>query len=474
MIRHTVWKESVMGEPERVVVQEIRDNHGRSYRVGESPMDLIGRPRSAVLRQAWIPMAAVGVLQYGYGAAVPALMERNGWGMVGALWLLAGWTVFQAGVGFPTAYLRERGRIGPRTVMVAGAVLSALGLVALAHSTDLLGALLGYSVLGGTGAGLVYAACTSTVAKWYPERMATRVSTVTGAFAYGSVPFIVAAVIGLDAANLTTVLDVAAVVLFLLVAVPGVFFRDPPARWWPAEVDPRSWALGHHTNPGRRKNPPAIREYSALQALRTRVLPVMYLILLGAGAVSLFNVAFVVVYAVGLGASAGVIALAAGLLAGVNGAGRAVSVGISDRLGRCPTLNVVLLVQAVAQLLFALSATTGSTGALVVAAALAGLGGGSFYPLFASLAREYFGEQSALEVHGLVYSAKAAGGLLGVGLAALAVTSWGWAATFVGAAAVSLVSAWATGALQRPGMPSTLPMVRVAEQGAEPPSRYAT
>ena len=453
-----------MSDPD--AVREIRDNHGRRYRVGETPQELIGRPRSSVLWQAWLPMAAVGVLQYGYGAAVPALMERNGWSLVAAVWLLAGWTVLQAGVGLPTAYLRERHRIGPRPVMLAGAALSALGLVALAHSTGLVGALLGYALLGGTGAGLVYAACTSTVAKWYPEHMGRRVSTVTGAFAYGSVPFIVAAVIGLDAGNLTTVLDTAAVVLFLLVAGPGLFFRDPPERWWPAEVDPRAWAL---RNPARRINPPAIREFSAAQAMQTRVLPVMCLILLGAGAVSLFNAAFVVVYAGGVAVTAGAVALAAGLLAGVNGAGRALSMGVSDRLGRCRTLSAVLSVQGVAQLLFALSAVTGSTGALVVAAALAGLGGGGFYPIFASLAREYFGEQSALEVHGLVYSAKAAGGVLGVGLAALAVTTWGWAATFAGAAIVSLAAARATGLLQRPGLPRTLPLSRVPQR----PSPYA-
>jgi MFS family permease len=463
-----------MGESDRsVAFQEVRDWYGRSYRVGEDPMDLIGRPRSSVLRKAWVPMAAVGVLQYGYGAAVPALMARNGWGLPGAFWLLAVWTVFQAGVGFPTAYLRERRRLGPRAVMITGAALSALGLVSLAHTTSLIGALLGYSVLGGIGAGLVYAACTSTVAKWYPERMAGRVSRVTGAFAYGSVPFIVAAVIGLDASNLALVFDVAAVVLFLLVAGTGMYFRDPPARWWPADVDPRAWGLGRSGNPGRRKNPPAVREYSARQAMRTRVMPVMYAILIGAGSVSLFNAAFVVVFATGFAGGAGVIALAAGVLAGVNGAGRAVSVGISDRVGRCATLNVVLLVQAMAQLLFALSAITGSMVAMVVAAALAGLGGGGFYPLFASIAREYFGEQSALEVHGVVYSAKAGGGLLGVGLAALAVTSWGFAATFLVAAFVSLGSAWATGALQRPGLPSTLPLGRVSKSRSVP-SHYAT
>lgn len=450
-----------MEERKPAVVREVRDWRGRSYRVGEDPVDLIGRPRSSVLRYAWLPMAAVGVLQYGYGAAVPALMERNGWGLAGAFWLLAVWAVFQAGVGFPAAYLRERGRLGPRAVMVAGAALCAGGLVALAHASGLAVALLGYSVLGGTGAGLVYAACTSTVAKWYPERSAGRVSRVTGAFAYGSVPFVVAAVLGLHAGNLTPVLDAAAVVLFAVVAGAGLVLRDPPARWWPAEVDPREWALE------RRRNAPAIREYSAQEALRTRTVPAMSAILLGAGAVSLFNAAFVVVFADGFAAGAGIVALAAGLLAGVNGAGRAAAVGVSERVGRCRTLGAVLLVQAVAQLLFAASAGAGSVGLLVVAAALAGLGGGAFYPLFASLARDYFGEQSALEVHAVVYSAKAGGGLIGVGLAALAVGSWGFSAAFLAAATVSAASAWATTALQRPGLLNTIPALPQPRTPAE-------
>jgi hypothetical protein len=58
--------------------------------------------------------------------------------------------------------------------------------------------------------------------------------------------------------------------------------------------------------------------------------------------------------------------------------------------------------------------------------------------------------------------------VLGIGLAALAVTTWGWAATFAGAALVSLVAARATAALHRPGLPRTLPLIPEQQ-----PSRYA-
>lgn len=435
--------------------REVRDYYGRRYFLRDKPEDVAGRESAIWL--AGPPMAAVGVLQYGYGAAVPALMEHHGWSLTGAFWLLAAWTVCQAGVGFPVAYLRERNWIGLRTVMLAGAVLCTIGVLALAHGPGMLGALLGYSILGGTGAGLVYAACTSTVAKWHPDRVGSQVSLVTGAFAYGTVPFALAAVVQLDGANLDQALNVTAILVLLIVAGFGLFFRDPPRRWWPAHIDPAKWALKHA--PGRRMNPPAIREYSPPTALQTGALPVMYLILLAAGAVSLFNAAFLVVFALRAEATVGYIALAAGLLVGINGGSRAVAVRLSDRLGRCRTLKLVLLMQAAAQLALALAAWSSSGPLLVVAAVLAGLGGGGFYPLFASLARDYFGEQSALEVHGMVYSAKALGGVIGVGLAAVAVTTLGFSSTFLIAAGVAIASAVATSALQRPGLPNTLPEV---------------
>jgi hypothetical protein len=64
---------------------------------------------------------------------------------------------------------------------------------------------------------------------------------------------------------------------------------------------------------------------------------------------------------------------------------------------------------------------------LVFATVFAGVGGGAFYPLFASLVREFFGDQSAgaRRTHAAVYSAKAFGGVVGVGTAAAVLPSWG-------------------------------------------------
>ncbi len=417
---------------------------GRRYAVGPAAEELLGRRREWMLWLPWAAMAAIGILQYGFGSLVPAL-TGHGWAPVDVFWLLALWTVCQAGASFPVASLRERGRIGPRSAMVAGAVLLLMGPLALAQGSYLV-ALAGYSVLSGTGAGLVYATCSSTVAKWFPERTAAKVSVVTGAFAYGSVPFAVAFLFTVDGGPLVPMLAVSAALIFLVVLGAGVVLRDPPADWWPPEVDPREWALD-----GRRVN--AVRQYSPREAIRTGVAPLMYLILFCASAVSLFDITFLATLGARIDVTLLVVALSTGLLLATNGAGRALAIRVSDRLGRKRTLGWVLAVLGVGQLCLASAATTGSEAILLLAALLAGVGGGAFYPLFASLAREFFGDQSpgARQTHAAVYSAKAFGGVLGVGVAAVVVPSWGFPAVFMLACVLAATSGVLCLKLRQPG-----------------------
>ncbi|MFI0462529.1 MFS transporter [Saccharopolyspora sp. 5N102] len=421
---------------------EVRDHHGRRYRVGEVPRELIGRSRTTVLWLCWLPMLLVGAMQYAYGAAVPAL-AADGHDTGSLFWALAGWAVFQAGAGFPVAHLRQRDRAGPRSAMIAGAFLCALGVLSLAHAHAFPGLLAGYSVLGGTGAGLVYAACTSTAAKWFPERAASRVGFVTGAFAYGSVPFVLALLTG--PWNVTAALDVFALVLFAAVLGCGLLLADPPRHWWPAHLDPRAWALA-------RTRPPAARQYSAAEALRTPVLPAMAACLFCAATVSLFNAAFLVLFTAALAP-----APAAAAFVATNGAGRALAIPIADRIGCRRALRWVVTIQAIGQILLLAAVSQESVVLVIAGATAAGIGGGAFYPLFAALAREYFGEQRSAEVHGLVYSAKALSGVVGIGLAAIVVAQWGSPAALLAAAALSLVASALCAALRRPGLPKTLP-----------------
>ncbi|GAA4880895.1 MFS transporter [Saccharopolyspora cebuensis] len=439
----------------------LRDHLGRPYRVGESPRQLAGRSRTALLWACRVPVLVVGTGQYAFGAAVPALTASTGRTAPELLWALALWTVFQAGAAYPVA--RRRPGKAPRAVLVAGALLSGLGLLALARAEHLAVLLIGYSALGGTGAGLVYAACTATAGRWFPERSAARVASVTGAFAWGSAPFAVA--LALDGAASVAALPVLAGVVAAVVLGCGLLLSDPPPHWWPEHVDPRRWALAAH--PGRFRAPPAVRQFSAVEALRTPVLPVMAGALCCAATVSLFNAAVLAVLAVRLGHGPAVGALAVAAFAATGGAGRALAIPVADRLGGRRALRLVMAAQAFGQVLLLLALPAAGPGPLLVAALVAGIGGGAFYPLFAALARECFGDRRSAEVHGLVYSAKAVSGLLGIGLAVAA--AGGSSAAPVVAAALSGCAALLVSALHRPGLPRTLPTASAPERAAGRP-----
>ncbi len=189
--------------------------------------------------------------------------------------------------------------------------------------------------------------------------------------------------------------------------------------------------------------------------MRTRTLPALALLLTCAGAVSVFDVIVVA----GTGAWG-----ALALLVALNGAGRSVAVRASERFGRRRVLAAVFAALALGQILLAVAvqnasvqgATSAGSPLLWLGAVAAGLGGGAFYPLLASLVRELFGTERATEIHAVVYSAKAVAGVVAAVLALVALTAPG--AALLAAAALAALPALATPRLRIPGLPVTIPL----------------
>jgi MFS family permease len=433
--------------------QEIVDDNGRTYRIGESPMDLMGRSRAWMVWLPWVAMMAVSVFEYGWGAVEGTLEDKYGWSLSDAFWLASIWAVFQAGVAFPAGRLREKNIVSAKTAMLVGAVCSGIGYFTIAHSGNLVLAFIGYSVLGGTGAGLVYATCINMVGKWYPEKRGARTGFVNGGFAYGSVPFIYLFSAFLGHENLTITLDGIGLYMLVIVGICGFLFRDPPKNWWPAEVDPIAWLKGKAASNAKslEKNPPAVRQFTPMEAIKTGMLPLMWVTLIVIGGVSLFGINFQVDFAKESGFGAFVVASSAGLLAIVNGTGRALVGWASDRLGRKQTLFWVLVIAGIAQFGVMLSGNTHSLFWFMVFAIVTGFGSGAFYPMFAALVPDYFGENHNATNYGLVYSAKLIGGVGGGGLAAGVITMWGYTGAYILAGCIALLSAVMVLFLRQPG-----------------------
>jgi hypothetical protein len=198
-----------------------------------------------------------------------------------------------------------------------------------------------------------------------------------------------------------------------------------------------------------------VREFSAPEALAHRAMALMGLILLGAGAVSLFDAAFLVVVAGRWASGPRSTAVAAGLVAGLNGASRAVAVGSPARVGRGRVIGLVLGVQAAGQLLLAARSPPGRHRA-------GRRGGGRRVGRGRSTrcSPRWPGSSSARAARSRCTASctarrPAAGCSASAGRARA--HRVGPATTFLAAAGIGIGSAWVTTALRRPGLPRTLP-----------------
>jgi MFS family permease len=293
----------------------------------------------------------------------------------------------------------------------------------------------------------VYAACITTSARWFPDRRTATIGFVTGGFAVGAVPSILL----LTVLEQRIVFDLTAAVAVLVVLIAGGLLKDPPRHWWPAEIDAQAWAIDRKLNRSIPHNAPAVRHYRPGEAMRTGALPLMWLLLAISTALSLLGIGFVVSYGVSAGYSLGVAAFAAGMLAAVNGLGRSTAGHLSDRFGRRRVLAAVLMIEGFAHVGLVVA---GAGWAFVVCAMFAGLGGGAFYAIMANLVLEFFGENSLLQNQAILYSAKAVGGLVGIGVAASVAAAVGYRPLFLGAGLLGVLTALSVRLLKQPGRPA--------------------
>jgi MFS family permease len=440
--------------------REVIDSNGRVYRVGIPAEQILGRSRKWMLWMPWLAMFGVSVFEYGYGAAESTLEDVHGWSLSQAFWLVGIWTVFQAGVAFPAGRLREKGIVSARTAMLIGAVMVCAAFVTIGVTGNLFLNFLFYSVIGGAGAGLVYATCINMVGKWFPEKRGGKTGFVNGAFAYGAVPFVFIFSYAFDETNYTIVLSLIGVYMLIVVVAAGVMFKDPPKNWWPPEVDPLAWASEPKAARSLAKNPPAVRQYSPMEAIKTGQLPLMWLALAIIGGVSLFGIGYQVDFAKEVGFGPFIAASSAGVLSIVNGIGRGFVGWLSDQIGRKQSLVLVLVIEGIAQFGLLWGGDTRNEVIFIVFAFLAGLGGGAFFPMFAALTPDYFGENHNATNYGLVYSSKLVSGLFGLGAASYVVTTWGYNGAYTIAGSIAFVSAFIALFLRQPGRGEKHPAAR--------------
>jgi MFS family permease len=383
-------------------------------------------------------------LHYGWAiVAVGALMTCVG---IGAMFSLAvflqpmsqatGWT--RAGISsamtldFLTMGVAAFGwgaisdRFGTRIVVLTGAVLLGLGLALASRATSLIEFQLVYGILVGLAAGSFFAPMIATASSWFEQHRSLAVSLVSAGMGVAPMtisPFARWLISTYDWR--TAQLTIGIVAWALLIPAALLVRRPPTAGVTSSATTP--------DDPGM----------TAGEALRSRPFIVLACTFFGCCAMHSGPIFHTVSYAISCGLPA-MAAVSVYSIEGLSGLGGRLTLGIlGDRFGAKPVLVAGLLVQAFAAgaYLFA-----GSIAGFYSVAVVFGFTYGGVMPLYAVLAREYFGPR----IMGTVFGAAAMVSSLGMALGPLAggwifdtFGSYGWlyVGSFtlgLGAAAIAL------------------------------------
>jgi MFS family permease len=346
---------------------------------------------------ALISCVAIGAM-FSLAVFLAPMAEATGWSRAGISMAMTLDFLAMGAAGF--AWGAASDRFGARPVVLCGAVLLGLGLLLASRASSLLEFQLAYGVLVGLSAGAFFAPMIATVTGWFDTQRSLAVSLVSAGM--GVAPMTISPF----ARWLTTAYDWRTAMLIIgigawaLMIPAALLVRRPPAL------------TNAGAGPGAGRAEPGAH-LSVAAALRSRQFIVLALTFFCCCAAHSGPIFHMVSYAIGCGVPA-MAAVTIYSVEGLAGLGGRLLFGVlGDRLGAKPVLVGGLLLQAVAILtyLFVRELDEFYALALVFGAAYGGV-----MPLYAVLAREYFG----LRILGAVLGATTMASSLGMALGPLA------------------------------------------------------
>jgi MFS family permease len=369
---------------------------------------------------AFMTCIAIGAM-FSLAVFLQPITQSTGWSHTAVSGAMTLNFLAMGAAGFGWGALSDR--IGPRYVVLAGAVLLGLGLFLASRAQGALQFQLAFGLLVGIAAGSFFTPMIAAVMGWVTEHRGLAVSLVS--VGVGVAPMTMSPF----AAWLITQMDwrSAQVVLAVLVwatLVPAAFFvRRPPAT---QAAEPGAAQSRTEAGP-----PMSLRD--AFFSPAFIVLALTFFACCAAHAGPIFHT---VTYAMTCGL-APLTAVTIYSVEGLAGLGGRLALGVlADRLGVKPVLIAGLLIQAVAAALFIFASRLGEFYAV---AATFGFAYGGVMPLYAVLAREYFGQRTLGAVFGAAAMVSSLGMALGPALGGWIYDTFGrYTWMYIGSAAIGL------------------------------------
>jgi MFS family permease len=312
-------------------------------------------------------------------------------------------------------------RFGTRIVVLIGAVLLGLALVLASRATSLVQFQLTYGVLVGLAASAFFTPMIAAATAWFQQGRSLAVSLVSAGMGVAPMTISPFARWLISAYDWRTAMLTIGIAAWTLLLPAALLVRNPPAPA-AAGAAPGSGSVG----PG----------LSAAQALRSRQFLVLALTFMACCAAHSGPIFHMVSYAIlcGIAPMAAVSVYSVEGLAGLGG--RLLLGVLGDRLGVKPVLIAGLIVQALAIGGYVFVSRLGEFYAMAV---IFGTAYGGVMPLYAVLAREYFGQQVMGTVFGAATMVSAMGMAFGPLVGGWVFDTYGaYAWLFIGSFAVAL------------------------------------
>ena len=350
------------------------------------------------LQYGWVIVAAgalmgcvaVGAL-FSLAVFLQPMSEATGWSRTGISTAMTLDFLTMGIAAFGWGALSDR--FGPRPVVLAGAVLSGLGLALASQATSLLEFQLIYGVVVGVAAGAILAPTMATVTGWFDKHRSIAVSLVSAGMGMGPMTISPFASWLLQSHDWRSAQLIVAIVAWVLLIPAALFMRRAP------DTAPGMAAMPGGADPG-------MTVWRALRSPQFIILGLTYFFCCATHSGPIFHT---VSYAIACGI-APLVAVSIYSIEGLAGLGGRVLFGLAgDKFGAKQTVIFALVVQALGAGAYYFTRQVGEFYAVAV---IFGMAYGGVMPLYAVIAREYF----PMRIMGTVIGASSLVASLGMSL----------------------------------------------------------
>lgn len=313
-------------------------------------------------------------------------------------------------------------KFGPRMLLSAGAILTALSWVLASYVTSVWGLYLTYGLLGGVGTGIIYVGVVGLMVQWFPDKRGFAVGMVAAGYGFGAILTTFAISSHVKSSGVSSTLMTFGLILGVVGFLAAQGMRRPKSdevlqlatKFKPANTNRES---GHG--------------YKSSEMLKKPVFWLMFIMMTMMSTSGLMVISQMGAFAKDFGVhEAMVFGMAALPLAltidrFANGLTRPFFGWVSDRIGRENTMFIAFGMEGVAMTLWLL--TTHNPVLFVLLSGVVFFGWGEIFSLFPSVLTDTFGTKHATTNYGFLYMAQGVGSVLGGPLAAMlhdATGSW--------------------------------------------------